>query len=39
MSRIFDALRRSEEEKQPGSERWNLTPGLIPGGLTCKMRK
>ncbi|MGA3127602.1 MAG: CpsD/CapB family tyrosine-protein kinase [Candidatus Korobacteraceae bacterium] len=34
MSRIFDALRRSEEEKQPGSERWNLTPGLIPGGLT-----
>jgi capsular exopolysaccharide synthesis family protein len=36
MSRIFDALRRSEEDKQPGSECWNLIPGLTPNGLTME---
>jgi capsular exopolysaccharide synthesis family protein len=30
MSRIFDALRQSEQEKQPNDERWHLVPGALP---------
>jgi capsular exopolysaccharide synthesis family protein len=28
MSRIFDALRQSEKDKQPGAERWSRLPGM-----------
>jgi len=30
MSRIFDALRQSEHDKQPNDERWHLVPGALP---------
>ncbi len=30
MSRIFDALRQSEKDKQPGDEHWHLVAGALP---------
>ncbi len=30
MSRIFDALRQSEQDNQPGDERWRLVAGSLP---------
>jgi capsular exopolysaccharide synthesis family protein len=43
MSRIFDALRRSEEEKQPGDERWPLPDALtnipVPGKFAMRSQE